>query len=85
MEATNTKQESVSSWISSAVKYFTGAIMNASRDRYNDYMNVLSQLAKNNPANKAQTDQQQQPVQQNQNTEPTQNNQPDQNQGQVNQ
>ena len=66
LEATNTKQETVSSWISSAVKYFTGAIMNASRDRYNDYMNVLSQLAKNNPANQAQPAQQQQPVQQNQ-------------------
>ena len=85
LEATNTNQETVSSWISSAVKYFTGAIMNASRDRYNDYMNVLSQLAKNNPANQAQPAQQQKPVQQNQNTEPTQNNQPDQNQGQVNQ
>lgn len=38
-----------SKWVSEAVKYFSGSILNAIRDRNNDYFKVLSSLAPKTP------------------------------------
>ena len=39
-------------WLSSIVNIFIGAVMNAYRDRANDYMKIIKELSKNNPGNK---------------------------------